>query len=87
MSTEWTMNVEEDELVEFLASEYTRGSGIPVHLFCVINATFSGYNRSLGITNDFGTLFFQGNGVLTGYGNNNPIPLIRALERCGVNIR
>ena len=56
-----------------------------MHLFSVVNATISAYNRSLGITDGAGTLFFEGPRLLKGYGyNNQPNEMLTALTRCAV---
>jgi len=76
-------NFDEEDLVEFLESEYVKDTNIPVHLYSVVNATIKSYNRSLAITDgNTGTLFMEGDGVFKAYGRGNPFPLVRTLEHC-----
>jgi len=78
MSITFKINVTEKALVNFIASEYRKGSGLPVHLFQSIET------RTLGICDEVGGLFFNGAKQMTAWGNNNPLPMIKALKRCGV---
>lgn len=89
MSISFKTDVEEREFIEFLESEYVKGTGIPVHLFSVINAKMSGYNRSLAITDgDKGVLFMEGNGWYVAYGSGgNPFPMVNVLNRCGMQLK
>lgn len=88
MSISWKLrNCDQDDLVEFLAEEYAKDSGIPVHLYSIVNATFTFYNGGLALTDNIkGTLIFEGQQLLTSYGDNDPLPMVRALSRCEVNI-
>lgn len=87
MSLTFKSDVDEQELVDFLQSEYEKGTGIPVHLYSVVNAAISGYDRTLAVTdNKIGVLFFEGNGVFKSYGSGNPFPLVRTLNGCGADL-
>lgn len=88
MSIEWRLvNCTAKQLQEFIAEESVKDTGLPVHLFSVVNATFSEYNRNLGITDGKGTLFFEGSKLMKSYGNGNPLPMLRALAKCNVKIK
>lgn len=82
MSVSWKINVTQKQLVTFLASEYRAESGIPVHLFSHIET------RYVGICDNIkGALFFNSPYEMTAWGDNNPLPIIRALRRCGVKFK
>ena len=86
MSFDYQTDVDADELVEFLLDEHTKGTGIPVHPFSVVNASMSAYNGTYGITNGTGTLFVADE-RLSAYGvNNQHNGMLTALRRCGVSI-
>lgn len=87
MSLTFKSTASAKQLIAFLESEYTIGSGIPVHLFSVVNATFSSYNRSLGITDGAGTIFFESAKQWKSYGNGNPTKMISALACCNVKVK
>jgi hypothetical protein len=81
-------NFEKDDLVDFLEDEYAKGTGIPVHLYSVVNATMSEFNRSLAITDGkIGTLFITQDVHFTAYGNGDPFPLVNTLRRCNALLR
>lgn len=86
MSLEYRTDVDTDELIEFLLDEHTKGTGIPVHPFSVVNASMPAYNGTLGITNGFGTLFVSDCKLMAyGYENKHGA-MLTALKRCGVSI-
>lgn len=87
MSITFHSKASQDELVEFLADEYKHNTGIPVHLFSVVNATFKEYNRNLAIADNLkGVMFWEGQHVLKSYGFGNPMPLMNTLNRCRAGI-
>lgn len=88
MSIDWRLkNCTAKQVQAFLAEEYVKDTGIPVHLYSVVNATFSTYNRSLAITdNKEGALFFEGPRLMKSYGGGNPLGLLKTLGRCGVKV-
>ena len=76
------------QLVNFLAEEYKKGTGIPVHVYSVVNASMSCYNKSLAITDgEQGTLFLEGSKVMKSYGTSNPVKLLRALHACNARTK
>lgn len=76
-----------DELVGFLASEYEMNTGIPAHVYSVVNATFSSFNKSLAITDGgIGTIFLEDEYEFKSYGNGDPFPLVRMLNQCNVGL-
>ena len=86
MSLSYRTNVLADELIEFLLDEHTKGTGIPVHPFSVVNATMPSFNRSYGITDSRGTLFIEDD-AMTAYGyDNDHGAMLSALRRCNVEI-
>lgn len=88
MSLTFKANVSRKQLVEFLATEYAKGTGIPVHVYSVVNATFSCYNKMLAITdNKEGTIFLEENKLFKSYGGGNPFGLVNTLKRCGANLK
>ena len=88
MSLTFESDTHRDELIEFLAAEYQSNTGIPVHLYSVVNATFSSYNKSLAITDGAtGTIFLEDEHNFKSYGNSNPIPLMCTLNQCGGGLR
>lgn len=87
MSLTFRSRTTRDELIDFLESEYAVGSGIPVHLYSVINATLVHYNKTLAITdNDRGVIFLEEQRSFKSYGNGNPLALMRTLNQCGVGL-
>ena len=88
MSLTWKLNnCDQEEIIDFLAAEYVKDSGIPVHLYSIVNATFASYNGALAITDNLkGTMVFESRRILKSYVDNDPIPIVRALRRCRVDI-
>lgn len=88
MSLTFTSRATRDELVEFLESEYRIDSGIPAHLYSVVNSMMGIYDRVLAITdNDRGTIFLEEPRSFKSYGNGNPLALMRTLNQCAVGLR
>lgn len=88
MSVTFESDTHRDDLIDFLFNEHLLNTGIPVHPYSVVNATFSSFNRMLAITdNAGGTLILEDEYEFKCYGVNNPIPMIRALNSCCVGIR
>lgn len=75
------------DLVPFLASEYRKNTGVPVHLYSIVNAEFSSYNRCLGATDGVGTIIFESEKVWKCYGKNDPTKMMRALKLCGLKLK
>ena len=87
MSLEFYTPIERDELVEFLAAEYEADTGIPVHLYSVVNARMSEFNGMLAITdNKQGTMFLEEPHMFKSYGSGNPVPMMRVLNQCGMQL-
>ena len=88
MSLTFKSNATRGELVNFLAGEYKKDTGIPVHLYSVVNAIMAHYNRSLAITdNKCGTMFLEEQRTFKSYGSGNPSGLCHTLKLCRVNLR
>lgn len=88
MSLTYDSDTDRDELIEFLESEYKVGSGIPVHLYSVVNATIDCYNKMLAVTDNVrGVIFLEEPFSFKSYGNDDPLPLLRTLNQCGVGLR
>jgi hypothetical protein len=88
MSITFTSRTTRNKLVAFLSSEYQKDTRIPVHLFSVVNADFTCFNRSLAITdNDHGTIFLEESKSFKSYGSGNPFKLVKVLNQCNVGIK
>ena len=88
MSLTFKSQTNRDDLVEFLNAEYRADTGIPVHLYSVVNAHLNWYDRSLAITdNDIGTMFLEDHHTFKSYGNGNPMGLLRTLNQCNAGLR
>ena len=88
MSITFYSEASRTDLVQFLGAEYAGDTGIPVHLFSVVNATFDTYNGTYGVTdNAGGTLFLEEEHRFKSYGYSDPRGLIRTLNRCNAGIR
>lgn len=74
-------------LIKFILDEHRKDTGLPVHPFSHIDQT-SPYHRSIGLANadDTGCFYVEGN-VLTAWGQNNWVPILKALRRCNVRVK
>ena len=88
MSLTYRCEAPRDDLVEFLLDEHRKGTGIPVHPYSVVNATFEFFNKSLAITDSDGkgVVFLEDTHQFKSYGCGDPLPLLRALNRCNAGI-
>ena len=85
MSSTFSIDVKQDELVEFLLDEHRNDTGIPVHPFSAVRCAHPCFERSVGITDGNGTLFYDSKFSITAYGCNNDFSrMLRVLTQCGV---
>ena len=88
MSLTFNSKTSRDDLVDFLESEYHIDSGIPVHLYSVINAKLEWFNKSLAITDgDKATMFLEDDHTFKSYGFCGTMKLLSTLNQCGVGLR
>ena len=75
------------QLINFLASEYKKNTGIPVHLYSIVNATFSAYNKCAALTDNLGvTMILEESKLFKSYGQSNPVGLIKTLNSCNAGL-
>ena len=87
MSLTFSSHANRTQLAGFLAAEYKKDTGIPIHLFSVVNATFEHYNKMLAITDNCnGTIFLEEPKRFKSYGSGDPTKMVKVLNRCSVGL-